>query len=166
MGWADLTRAITLMERLPAWLVEVIEVLCNAINALMPDLGGGMPTYYDGLTDGQRFSNSLQTAAEGADAVRGLFRGRAPSLADEARALKAELLEERGMRSLARATVAGMEAAISELPPEHRAALQAAMERTFDAVFVKRAGELGVTDAQPGQLANFATETRRSLLRR
>lgn len=123
-----------------------------------------MPNYYDGLADGQRFSNSLRTAAEGADAVRGLFRGAAPSLADDARALKAELLEERGMRSLARATVAGMEAAISELPAEHRAALHAAMERAFDAVFVKRAGELGVVDAQPGQLANVAAETRRTIM--
>lgn len=123
-----------------------------------------MPNYYDGLADGQRFSNSLRTAAEGADAVRGLFRGVAPSLADDARALKAELLEERGMRSLARATVAGMEAAIAELPPEHRAALQAAMERTFDAVFVRRAGELGVVDAQPGQLADVAAETRRTIM--
>lgn len=123
-----------------------------------------MPNYYDGLADGQRFSNSLRTASEGADAVRGLFRGVAPSLADEARALKAELLEERGMRSLARATVAGMEAAISELPPEHLAALQAAMERTFDAVFVRRAGELGVANAQPGQLADVAAETRRTIM--
>lgn len=123
-----------------------------------------MPNYYDGLADGQRFSNSLRTAAEGADAVRGFFRGSARSLADDARALKAELLEERGMRSLARATVAGMEAAISELPAEHRAALQAAMERTFDAVFVRRAGELGVCDAQPGQLADVAAETRRTIM--
>jgi hypothetical protein len=123
-----------------------------------------MPNYYDGLADGQRFSNSLRTAAEGADAVRGLFRGVAPSLADDARALKAELLEERGMRSLARATVAGMEAVIAELPAEHRAALQAAMERTFDAVFVRRAGELGVVDAQPGQLADVAAETRRTIM--
>lgn len=123
-----------------------------------------MPNYYDGLADGQRFSNSLRTAAEGADAVRGLFRGQSPSLADDARALKAELLEERGMRSLARATVAGLEAVIAELPPEHRAALQVAMERTFDAAFVRRAGELGVVDAQPGQLADVAAETRRTIM--
>jgi len=122
-----------------------------------------MPNYYDGLADGQRFSSSLRTAAEGADAVRGLFRGVAPSLADDARALKAELLEERGMRSLARATVAGMEAVIAELPAEHRAALQAAMERTFDAVFVRRAGELGVVDAQPGQLAVKSQEVAHSI---
>lgn len=123
-----------------------------------------MPNYYDGLADGQRFSNSLRTAAEGADAVRGLFRGTAPSLADDARALKAELHEERAKRSLARAIVAGMEAAISELPEEHRKALQAAMERTFDTVFVRRAGELGVVDARPGQLAEIAVETRRDIM--
>lgn len=125
-----------------------------------------MPNYYDGVVDGQRFAGSLQTASEGADAVRQLFRGQgAPSSwAQEAQALKVEIAQERAMRALSRATVAGLEAVIAQLPPEHMAALQAAMERTFDQVFIERAHELGVVESRPGQTAEAAAMMRRSVL--
>lgn len=125
-----------------------------------------MPSYYDGLADGQRFRTSLQTASEGVDAARGLFRGPAPSLADEARALRGEIAQEKALRALSRATVAGLEAVIAQLPQEHRATFEAAMAKTFDGVFVERARELGVVEAHPGQTAEAAAMMRRSVLGR
>lgn len=127
-----------------------------------------MPNYCDGLADGQRFAGSLQTASEGADAVRQLFRGQsAPSSwAQEAQALKVEIAQERAMRALSRATVAGLEAVIAQLAPEHKAAFQAAMDQAFDRVFVERARDLGLVDSRPGQTAEAAATMRKSLLGR
>lgn len=125
-----------------------------------------MTNYNDGLADGQRFANSLRTASEGADAARSLFRGPAPALAEDARALRAEIAQEKALRALSRATVAGLEAVVAELPAEQRASFEAAMVRTFDRVFVERARELGVVEGHPGQTAETAATMRRAVLGR
>lgn len=125
-----------------------------------------MPNYYDGLADGQRFAGTMNTASEGADAVRGLFRGPATSWADEARALKTELAVERAKRTLSWAAIGGLEAVIAQLPPEHRAAFDAVMGKVFDQACVQRARELGFVESHPGQAAEAAAMMRRDLIGR
>lgn len=119
-----------------------------------------------GRLDGINQAAMTQSAGGLGQAVVNNLFGRhaqpAPSsLQTDAVLLKAELEKAQTWRAVARAALAGVEAAVRSLPPEHRAMFEQAMAQTFDNTANKRLLELGIA---PQQVDHVVAGIKKNLL--
>lgn len=106
-----------------------------------------MSNYWTGYQMGQQAAETQNSAANLGHAFARALTGipQAPSLRQQLDAVQDELQVQMVGRTIARATVSGMQAVIAALSPSARAEVERAMATHFDKAFVQKAGELGLT---------------------
>ncbi len=124
-----------------------------------------MSDYWTGYYNGQQAREAQDSAAKLGHAFARALTGipQAPSLRQQLDAVHAELQAQTVGRTIARATVSGMQAVIATLSPAARAEIEKAMATHFDQAFVRRAGELGLTASN---LSDVIPKAKAALLHR